>query len=69
MIGARAGTRASVRKWIADWNRSCGAQQGITHLGRFRIRLLHPTAAIKAAAPLYTDGYEVLDGSFDVTLG
>lgn len=64
IIGATASDRSSVKRWIADWNRSCGVQFGITHLGEMRVFMLHPTAAIKAAAPLYTDAYEILLDSF-----
>jgi len=65
VIGARAGDRAGVRRWIASWNRSCGVRFGITHFGQIRICMLHPTAAIKAAAPLIRDATEILAGSFD----
>jgi hypothetical protein len=64
LIGAKPGDRASVKRWIADWNRSCAVQFGINHFGQIRVWMLHPTAAIKAAAPLYTDNYEILEGSF-----
>lgn len=63
-IGIGPGDRASAKKWIADWNRSCACRFGINHDGQMHIFLLQPTAAIKAAAPLYTDAYEMLDGSF-----
>lgn len=64
VIGAVAGDRQSTRTWIAEANRSCGVQFGITHLGRLKVFMLHPTAAIKAAAPLYRDANEILRGSF-----
>lgn len=64
VIGARAGDRASVKKWIADWNRSCSVRFGVTHFGQLRVVMLHPTQAIKDAAPLYVDQYEMLQGSF-----
>jgi hypothetical protein len=64
IIGAKAGDRATIRKWIADWNRSCGAQFGVTHNGQFRICVLHPTQAIKDAAPLYDDRLKILVDSF-----
>lgn len=67
IIGANAGDQSSVRRWIADWNRSCGCQFGITHRGRIRITLLHPTEDIKAAATLYDDATEILDGSFSTS--
>lgn len=66
IIGAKSGDRASVLRWIADWNRSCGVQFGVTHLGQLRVFMLHPTQDAKDAAPLYTDAYEVLKDSFDV---
>lgn len=64
IIGAEPGSQASVRKWLADWNRSCGCQFGITHRGRIAIYLLHPTDEIKANAPVLTDAYEILRDSF-----
>jgi hypothetical protein len=64
VIGARAGDRRSVLRWIADWNRSCGTQFGITHWGQIKVTMLHPTDAVKAAAPLYTDATEILNQSF-----
>lgn len=69
IIGAHAGDRATVRRWIADWNRSCSVRFGVTHLGQLRVVMLHPTEAIKAAAPLYTDAYEILRESFDTSIG
>lgn len=64
VIGAGPGTRASVKKWIADWNRSCSTRNGFTHRGQYRVVMLHPTQLIKDAAPLYTDAYEILKDSF-----
>lgn len=64
VVGANPSDRRSRRAWWAEWNRSCGCQGGFTHLGQERIALIHPTAAIKAAAPLYTDAYHIIDGSF-----
>lgn len=64
IIGAKAGDRASVKRWIADWNRSCAVRFGINHFGQMRVVMLHPTQAIKDAAPLYIDQYEMLQGSF-----
>lgn len=63
-IGQRGGDRLSVKSWIADWNRSCACRFGITHNGQMRIFLVRPTQDAKDAAPLYTDAYEILDGSF-----
>jgi hypothetical protein len=65
VIGASASDRSSVRRWIADWNRSCGLRFGINHLGQMRVAMLHPTEDGKAAAPLYTAAYEILAESFD----
>lgn len=67
IIGAKAGDQASVLRWIADWNRSCGCRFTITHRGRMKVFVLHPTEAIKAAAILYTDATEVLEDGFDTT--
>jgi hypothetical protein len=64
IIGAQPGDRASVKKWIADWNRSCGCRFGVNHRGQLHVWLLHPTDTIKAAAPLYTDAYEILEDRF-----
>lgn len=64
IIGAQAADRSSVRRWIAEWNRSCGVRFGITHLGQMRATMLHPTQAIKDAARLYTDVSEILRDSF-----
>jgi len=69
IIGARSGDRSSVKRWIADWNRSCQVQFGVNHYGQIRVFMLHPTEAIKAAAPLYTDSYEILERSFQETIG
>lgn len=69
VIGAKAGDRQSVRHWIAEWNRSCGVRFGITHFGQFRVTMLHPTAAVKAAAPLYTDVSETLKETFGTDIG
>lgn len=69
IIGARSGDRSSVKRWIADWNRSCGLRFGVNHYGQIRVFMLNPTDAIKAAAPLYTDNFEILDGSFQALIG
>jgi hypothetical protein len=63
VIGANE--QKSIVSWIADWNRSCGTQCGITRWGQFKVTMLHPTLEAKAAAPLYTDATEILDQSFD----
>lgn len=68
IIGAGSGDRSSARRWIADWNRSCGCRFGVTRYGQLRIVMTSPTAAIKAAAPVYTDAYEILKDSFSTTM-
>lgn len=68
-IGARAGDRHGAPKYVADWNRSCGCRFGVTQVGAMKVTLLHPTAAIKAAAPLYTDATEIALSSFSTDLG
>lgn len=65
IIGAKGGDRVSIARAVADWNRSCGCRSRTNNLGQFGIFLLHPTQAVKDAAPLYTDAYEILDGTFD----
>lgn len=65
IIGAKSGTRKTLKDWIADWNRSCNCRSGATHFGQIRVVMLHPTIAIKAAAPLFDDAIEILDGTFD----
>lgn len=69
IIGSSSSDRSSVARWIAEWNRSCGVRSGWTHFGQFRVVMLHPSQAIKDAAPLYTDAYEMLDGSFRPMIG
>ena len=64
VIGARSGERASVRRWIAEFNRSCAVRFGVTHVGQLRVVMLHPTTTIKEAAPLYTDVNDVMEGTF-----
>lgn len=64
IIGATSSDRSPVTRWISAWNVSSGLRHGFTHLGQYRVVMLHPTAEIKAAAPLYTDAYEVLKRSF-----
>lgn len=64
IIGARPGDQVSLAALLADWHRSMGVRGGPTHRGRWRIGLLHPTAAAKAAAPLYDDVRHILKGSF-----
>lgn len=64
VIGARAGDRRGAPDWMAVWNRSCGGRFGTTHVGAMRYVMLHPTDAIRAAAPLYTDATEIGLDSF-----
>lgn len=68
IIGAHAGDRSSATKWIAEFNKSCGVRQGIDHFGRFTIGMLHPTQAIKDAAPLITDEFVVIKGTFETPI-
>lgn len=65
IIGLDASERRSLPDVEADLARSCGAQRGWTRFGQVRCVLLHPTEAIKAAAPIYTDVTEVLDDEFE----
>lgn len=67
VIGARAGDRRGAPDYIAIWNMSCGCRSGPTHVGAYRVVLLHPTEAIKAAAPLYTDATEIALNSFSTS--
>lgn len=64
VIGARAGDRRGTPDYIATWNRSCGCRSGPRHVGSYRVVLLHPTDAIRAAARLYTDATEIALNSF-----
>ena len=68
IIGAGSGEVSSVRRWIAEWNRSCGLLQGITRHGQYKVVMLSPTQAIKDAAPLYTDINHILKDSFQEEL-
>lgn len=63
-IGLRPGDRSSVKRWVADFNRSGWCRSGQTAPWQFGIAVLNPTTAIKAAAPLYRDHREILRGSF-----
>lgn len=64
IIGGHPGDRKSLREWIAGWNRSCSVRFGISHLGQVRIFMLHPTQAIKDAAPLFDETNSILKDSF-----
>ena len=64
ILGANSSDRLSAAEWMAIWNVSCGVRSGFTHFGQWRVTMLHPTTLIKEAAPLYTDAYEILMGSF-----
>jgi hypothetical protein len=68
IIGARSGERESVTHWIAEWNKSCGVRFGINHFGQMMVTMLHPTQAIKDAAPLYEDVNEIIQDSFQTDL-
>lgn len=67
IIGAN-GERDTARRWLADWSRSSASRFGWTSRGRMRIVLLNPTVEIKATAQLFTDGYEILEGSFETAI-
>lgn len=68
IIGAKAGDIQNVRGWIAAWNRSCSCRFGWTCEGQMTVVMLHPTAAIKAAAQLFTDATEILEGTFETSI-
>lgn len=67
IIGA-TGERDTARRWLADESRSSASRFGWTAEGRMRIVLLNPTVQIKATAQLFTDGYEILDGTFETQI-
>lgn len=64
ILGTSASDRLLAQTWLAIWNTSCGTRSFWTRLGQYRVVMLHPTEAIKAAAPLYTAAYEILHRSF-----
>lgn len=68
IIGSHAGDRLTVRRWLAEWNRSCGVRFGVTHLGQLRVTMLHPTTLIKSAALLFTDALDIMAGSFETAV-
>ncbi len=68
VIGRAAGERYNAPKWDADWNRSSASRSGWTRRGQKRIVLLHPTDAIKAAAPLFSDALHIVKDSFRTTI-
>lgn len=61
------GRGVSVQQIIANWNISGFVRSGQPRAFRMGVVTLHPTEAARAAAPLYTDAYEVLKGSFVTT--
>ncbi len=64
IIGAKSGDRKTLLEWIAGWNRSCSVRFGFNHLGQMQIFMLHPTQAVKDAAPLIDDVNVILKDSF-----
>ena len=68
VIGATAADRRGARDWIKEFTLSNDCRFGVSRLGQLFVCMLHPTAAIKAAAPIYTDAYEILRGSFETDL-
>lgn len=69
VIGGTSGDRRGVRDWLTLWNRSCDTQLGISKYGQVMLSMLSPTQAIKDAALILTDAYEILDGGFRAGLG
>jgi hypothetical protein len=63
VIGGQ-GDMPTLRSIVAQFNISCDCQSFVTHDGSFKIFMLSPTAAIKAAAPVYTDVLDILKGGF-----
>lgn len=64
IIGSGPNDTQTIRDWIAHWNRSFDCRLGVTRLGRLRIVMMHPTDAIKAAAPRFTDVMTFIRGTF-----
>lgn len=62
-----SGGGVNVRQILANWNISGFVRSGQPTAFRIGIVALHPTQAAKDAAPLYTDSYEVIQGSFQTT--
>lgn len=60
IIGAQGQVPLSTT--LAQFARSSGSRYFWTNLMQFRLAMTSPTAAIKAAAPLFTDATEILDG-------
>lgn len=69
VIGGTSSDRRGVRDWLALWNRSCDTQIGPNKYGQLMLSMLSPTQALKDAAPILTDAYEILDGSFQPGIG
>lgn len=63
-----SGSGVSCRQIMAAWNISGYVRSGQPTAFQMGVVALHPTEAAKAAAPLYTDAYEVLQGSFVTTV-
>lgn len=69
VIGGTSGDRLGVREWLAHWNRSCDCRLGVTRFGQITLKMLSPTQALKDAAPILTDAYEILRDGFGARLG
>lgn len=69
VIGGTSSDRRGVRDWLALWNRSCDTQLGINKYGQVMLSMLSPTQALKDAALILTDAYEILDGGFQAGIG
>lgn len=63
-----SGRGVSCQQIIANWNISGFVRWGQPTAFEMGIVALHPTQAIKDAAPLYTDAYEILKESFVTTV-
>lgn len=68
IIGANAGDVMGTDQRIAGWNRSCACSSGPTHQSRFKVTMLHPTTAIKDAAPLIDDANTIIKDSFNPSI-
>lgn len=67
-IAIGLGSRDSVGRWISDLNRSGFCRSGQTVPWKFGITTLHPTEAIKEAAPRVLDVAHILRRSFGTRL-
>lgn len=67
-IGAAYITEGTLPSVIADWNRSSSTQFAVSRYGQMFVFMCHPTADIKAAAPLITDQEDILVDTFDALI-